>query len=134
VAGVCSILRSLAVKPESLKDEIVVRPPVLLGAMVDADDVPVPPQSLPQAQRRCKKPAGRIVFAHIMKGTGTGNRPRWAEAWRCLLLRDKTGSFGPERPGGGPRLCAGDPCDAQAPFAVTCLFLRNRPKSSCDIL
>lgn len=58
--------------PESLEDEVVSRPPVLL-IHGDQDDV-VPPQSLPEAANGLTA-AGFEVFVHVMKGTGHGIAP-----------------------------------------------------------
>ena len=60
-------------EPESLEDEVVVRPPVLL-IHGDADDV-VPPQSLPEAAEGLQNAGWTEVYAHIMKGTGHGIAP-----------------------------------------------------------
>ena len=59
-------------QPESLVDEVVSRPPVLL-IHGDADDV-VPPKSLPEAAQVLQD-AGIDVYAHIMKGTAHGIAP-----------------------------------------------------------
>jgi phospholipase/carboxylesterase len=59
--------------PESLSDEAVSRPPVLL-VHGDADDV-VPVQSLPAAAEALQGAGWEKVFAHIQKGTGHGIAP-----------------------------------------------------------
>jgi len=70
-AGVVGFSGQL-LEPESLIDEIVSRPPVLL-LHGDQDDV-VPPQSLPQAAEALQA-AGVDVYAHVMRGTGHGIAP-----------------------------------------------------------
>ena len=60
-------------EPESLEDEVVVRPPVLL-IHGDADDV-VPTQRLPAAAEGLQNAGWTEVYAHIMKGTGHGIAP-----------------------------------------------------------
>lgn len=71
LAGVVGFSGRL-LEPESLIDEIVSRPPVLL-LHGDQDDV-VPPQSLPQAAEALQA-AGVDVYAHVMRGTGHGIAP-----------------------------------------------------------
>ncbi len=61
------------VSPETLADEVQVRPPVLL-IHGDADDV-VPPASLPEAAEALQEAGWTEVYAHIMKGTGHGIAP-----------------------------------------------------------
>ena len=87
VAGVVAFSGRL-LSPESLKDEIVVRPPVLL-VHGDADDV-VPPQSLPQAAETLQEAGWTDVFAHIMKGTGHGIAPDGLSV-ALAFMRDKLG-------------------------------------------
>lgn len=59
--------------PDSLVDEVVVRPPILL-IHGDQDDV-VPPQELPAAAEALQQAGWSDVYAHIMKGTGHGIAP-----------------------------------------------------------
>ncbi|MGB0661866.1 MAG: alpha/beta hydrolase [Mangrovicoccus sp.] len=73
--------------PETLSDEVVSRPPVLL-IHGDADDV-VPPQSLPEAGNALTA-AGFDVFAHIMKGTGHGIAPDGLSV-ALAFMREKLG-------------------------------------------
>ena len=87
VAGVVAFSGRL-LSPESLKDEAVVRPPVLL-VHGDADDV-VPPQSLPQAAETLQEAGWTDVFAHIMKGTGHGIAPDGLSV-ALAFMRDKLG-------------------------------------------
>ena len=87
VAGVVAFSGRL-LSPESLKDEAVVRPPVLL-VHGDADDV-VPPQSLPQAAEILQEAGWTDVFAHIMKGTGHGIAPDGLSV-ALAFMRDKLG-------------------------------------------
>lgn len=74
--------------PESLVDEVVTRPPVLL-VHGDADDV-VPVQSLPQAIEALQGAAFTEVFAHVMKGTAHGIAPDGLSV-ALAFLRDKCG-------------------------------------------
>ncbi|MEM9796482.1 MAG: prolyl oligopeptidase family serine peptidase [Pseudomonadota bacterium] len=60
-------------KPESLAEEAVTRPPVLL-VHGDADDV-VPVQHLPEAAEALEAAGFEKVYAHIMKGTAHGIAP-----------------------------------------------------------
>ena len=71
VAGVVGFSGRL-MEPESLEDEVRVRPPVLL-IHGDQDDV-VPPQSLPDAGNALTA-AGFTVYAHVSEGTGHGIAP-----------------------------------------------------------
>ena len=121
VAGVVAFSGRL-LSPESLKDEIVVRPPVLL-VHGDADDV-VPPQSLPQARDAAGSRLDRCLCPYH-EGHRPRDRPRWAERGACLYAR-QTGSL--TCPLRRPWLCAGGP-PRRKPLAVTCL-LRNRPNPS----
>jgi len=87
VAGVVAFSGRL-LSPESLKDEAVVRPPVLL-VHGDADDV-VPPQSLPQAAQVLQEAGWKEVYAHIMKGTGHGIAPDGLQV-ALAFMRDRLG-------------------------------------------
>jgi phospholipase/carboxylesterase len=59
--------------PETLADEVVVRPPILL-IHGDQDDV-VPPSSLPEAAEALQNAGWTEVYAHVMKGTAHGIAP-----------------------------------------------------------
>lgn len=59
--------------PETLVDEVVVRPPVLL-IHGDQDDV-VPISSLPEAAEALQGAGWSEVYAHVMKGTAHGIAP-----------------------------------------------------------
>ncbi|WP_416916625.1 MAG: alpha/beta hydrolase [Roseicyclus sp.] len=59
--------------PETLVDEVVVRPPVLL-VHGDQDDV-VPISSLPAAAEALQGAGWSEVYAHVMKGTAHGIAP-----------------------------------------------------------
>jgi phospholipase/carboxylesterase len=59
--------------PESLAEETLSRPPVIL-VHGDADDV-VPVESLPKAAEALQEAGWEQVFAHIQKGTGHGIAP-----------------------------------------------------------
>ena len=85
VAGIVAFSGRL-LSPETLADEVVVRPPVLL-VHGDADDV-VPPQSLPQAAEALQEAGWQDVFAHIMKGTGHGIAPDGLSV-ALAFMRDK---------------------------------------------
>ncbi len=85
VAGIVAFSGRL-LNPETLKDEAVVRPPVLL-VHGDADDV-VPPQSLPAAAEALQEAGWQDVFAHIMKGTGHGIAPDGLSV-ALAFMRDK---------------------------------------------
>jgi phospholipase/carboxylesterase len=87
VAGIVAFSGRL-LAPESLADEVVVRPPVLL-VHGDADDV-VPPQSLPEAAQALQSAGFEDVFAHIMKGTGHGIAPDGLSV-ALAFMRDKLG-------------------------------------------
>lgn len=87
VAGVVGFSGRL-LSPETLADEVVVRPPVLL-VHGDADDV-VPPQSLPQAAEVLQEAGWQDVYAHIMKGTGHGIAPDGLSV-ALAFMRDKLG-------------------------------------------
>ncbi len=85
VAGIVAFSGRL-LSPETLADEVVVRPPVLL-VHGDADDV-VPPQSLPQAAEALQEAGWKDVYAHIMKGTGHGIAPDGLSV-ALAFMRDK---------------------------------------------
>ncbi|QFT59724.1 Carboxylesterase 2 [Sulfitobacter sp. THAF37] len=87
VAGVVAFSGRL-LSPDLLKDEAVVRPPVLL-VHGDADDV-VPPQSLPQAAEALQEAGWQDVYAHVMKGTGHGIAPDGLSV-ALAFMRDKLG-------------------------------------------
>jgi phospholipase/carboxylesterase len=87
VAGIVAFSGRL-LSPETLADEVVVRPPVLL-VHGDADDV-VPPQSLPQAAEALQGAGFKEVYAHIMKGTGHGIAPDGLSV-ALAFMRDKLG-------------------------------------------
>ncbi len=72
--------------PETLVDDVKVRPPMLL-VHGDADDV-VPPQSLPQAVEALHGAGWEDVFAHVMKGTGHGIAPDGLSI-ALAFMRDK---------------------------------------------
>lgn len=71
VAGIVGFSGRL-LGPEMLKDEVKVKPPVML-IHGDADDV-VPPSSLPEAADALTA-AGFEVYAHISEGTAHGIAP-----------------------------------------------------------
>ncbi|WP_299736294.1 alpha/beta fold hydrolase [uncultured Roseobacter sp.] len=85
IAGVVGFSGRL-LSPETLADEVVVRPPILL-LHGDADDV-VPPQSLPQAAEALQEAGWKDVYAHIMKGTGHGIAPDGLSV-ALAFMRDK---------------------------------------------
>ncbi len=85
IAGIVAFSGRL-LAPETLADEAMVRPPVLL-VHGDADDV-VPPQSLPQAAEALQEAGWKDVFAHIMKGTGHGIAPDGLSV-ALAFMRDK---------------------------------------------
>ncbi|MBW4708032.1 alpha/beta fold hydrolase [Roseobacter sp. YSTF-M11] len=85
IAGIVAFSGRL-LSPETLGDEVVVRPPVLL-VHGDQDDV-VPPQSLPQAAEALQEAGWQDVFAHIMKGTGHGIAPDGLSV-ALAFMRDK---------------------------------------------
>ncbi|MEI4197503.1 alpha/beta hydrolase [Roseovarius sp. E0-M6] len=72
VAGIVAFSGRL-LRPDLLKDEVVVRPPILL-VHGDQDDV-VPPQSLPEAAETLQGAGWKDVYAHVMKGTAHGIAP-----------------------------------------------------------
>ncbi|MEP3440437.1 MAG: alpha/beta fold hydrolase [Sulfitobacter sp.] len=85
VAGVVAISGRL-LNPESLADEAVSRPPIML-IHGDQDDV-VPPQSLPEAAEALQEAGWKDVFAHVMKGTGHGIAPDGLSV-ALAFMRDK---------------------------------------------
>ncbi|MBA97971.1 MAG: alpha/beta hydrolase [Sulfitobacter sp.] len=85
VAGIVAFSGRL-LSPESLKDDAISRPPVLL-VHGDVDDV-VPPQSLPEAAEALQEAGWTDVFAHIMKGTGHGIAPDGLSV-ALAFMRDK---------------------------------------------
>ena len=87
VAGVVAFSGRL-LRPETLADEVVSRPPVLL-VHGDQDDV-VPPQSLPQAAEALQEAGWKDVFAHVMKGTAHGIAPDGLSV-ALAFMRDKLG-------------------------------------------
>lgn len=87
VAGVVAFSGRL-LSPETLTDEVVVRPPVLL-VHGDADDV-VPARSLPEAAEALQAAGWQDVYAHIMKGTGHGIAPDGLSV-ALAFMRDKLG-------------------------------------------
>jgi phospholipase/carboxylesterase len=72
VAGIVAFSGRL-LRPETLADEVVVRPPILL-VHGDMDDV-VPAQSLPEAAQALDEAGFKEVYAHVMKGTAHGIAP-----------------------------------------------------------
>ena len=87
VAGIVAFSGRL-LHPETLKDEVVSRMPVML-VHGDADDV-VPPQSLPEAAEALDEAGFKDVFAHIMKGTAHGIAPDGLSV-ALAFMRDKLG-------------------------------------------
>lgn len=85
VAGIVAFSGRL-LSPETLADEVVVRPPVLL-VHGDVDDV-VPPQSLPQAAEALQAAGWTDVYAHVMQGTGHGIAPDGLSV-ALAFMRDK---------------------------------------------
>ncbi|KIN61292.1 Phospholipase/carboxylesterase family protein [Sulfitobacter noctilucae] len=85
VAGIVAFSGRL-LSPETLAEEAVVRPPVLL-VHGDQDDV-VPPQSLPEAAEALQEAGWQDVFAHIMKGTAHGIAPDGLSV-ALAFMRDK---------------------------------------------
>ena len=75
-------------QPESLEDELVVRPPVLL-VHGDQDDL-VPVQSLQEAGQALSD-LGFEVYAHIMEGTGHGIAPDGLNV-ALAFIRDRLGA------------------------------------------
>lgn len=87
VAGIVAMSGRL-LSPETLADDVVVRPPILL-VHGDADDV-VPPQSLPEAAQALQDAGFEDVYAHVMKGTGHGIAPDGLSV-ALAFMRDKLG-------------------------------------------
>lgn len=87
VAGVVAFSGRL-LGPETLKDEAVSRPPILL-VHGDQDDV-VPPQSLANAAEALQEAGWTDVYAHIMKGTAHGIAPDGLSV-ALAFMRDKLG-------------------------------------------
>jgi phospholipase/carboxylesterase len=85
VAGIVAFSGRL-VSPETLADEVMVRPPVLL-VHGDQDDV-VPPQSLPEAAAALQQAGWQDVYAHVMKGTAHGIAPDGLSV-ALAFMRDK---------------------------------------------
>lgn len=85
VAGVVGFSGRL-MDPDTLADDVVSRPPVLL-VHGDEDDV-VPPQSLPQAVEALQGAGWKDVYAHVMKGTGHGIAPDGLSV-ALAFMRDK---------------------------------------------
>jgi phospholipase/carboxylesterase len=85
IAGIVAFSGRL-LSPESLAEEAVVKPPILL-VHGDADDV-VPPESLPQAAAALEAAGWQDVYAHIMKGTGHGIAPDGLSV-ALAFMRDK---------------------------------------------
>jgi phospholipase/carboxylesterase len=87
MAGVVGFSGRL-LSPETLADEVVVRPPVLL-IHGDQDEV-VPAQSLPEAAEGLQAAGWEEVYAHVMKGTGHGIAPDGLSV-ALAFMRDKLG-------------------------------------------
>jgi phospholipase/carboxylesterase len=87
VAGIVGFSGRL-LSPETLVDEVVVRPPVLL-IHGDQDDV-VPPQSLPEAAEALQEAGWEEVYAHVMKGTAHGIAPDGLSV-ALAFMREKLG-------------------------------------------
>ncbi|TDK50820.1 alpha/beta hydrolase [Antarcticimicrobium luteum] len=87
VAGIVAFSGRL-LSPETLKDEVVSRMPVLL-VHGDQDEM-VPPQSLPETAEALQQAGFRDVFAHVMKGTGHGIAPDGLSV-ALAFMRDKLG-------------------------------------------
>jgi len=87
VAGVVAFSGRL-LSPDTLKDEVVSRMPVLL-VHGDQDDM-VPVQSLPEAAEALQQAGFKDVFAHVMKGTGHGIAPDGLSV-ALAFMRDKLG-------------------------------------------
>lgn len=85
IAGIVAFSGRL-LRPETLVDEVVSRPPVLL-VHGDIDDV-VPPESLPQAAEALQEAGWKDVFAHIMEGTAHGIAPDGLSV-ALAFMRDK---------------------------------------------
>ena len=87
VAGIVAFSGRL-LRPETLSDEVQVRPPVLL-VHGDADEV-VPPASMPAAAEALQEGGFKEVYAHVMKGTGHGIAPDGLSV-ALAFMRDKLG-------------------------------------------
>ena len=87
VAGVVGFSGRL-LSPDSLAEDAISRPPVLL-VHGDADDV-VPPQALPEAVEALQQAGWKDVYAHVMKGTAHGIDPDGLGV-ALAFLRDKLG-------------------------------------------
>jgi phospholipase/carboxylesterase len=85
IAGIVAFSGRL-LSPETLAEEAVVKPPILL-VHGDVDDV-VPPESLPQAAEALEAAGWQDVYAHIMKGTGHGIAPDGLSV-ALAFMRDK---------------------------------------------
>ncbi len=85
VAGIVAFSGRL-LSPETLKDDVVSRMPILL-VHGDADDM-VPPASLPEAAQALEDAGFKDVYAHIMKGTGHGIAPDGLSV-ALAFMRDK---------------------------------------------
>jgi phospholipase/carboxylesterase len=90
LAGVVAFSGRL-LAPETLADDVRVRPPVLL-IHGDADDV-VPPASLPEAAEALEQAGWTELYAHVMKGTGHGIAPDGLSV-ALAFLRDRFGIEG----------------------------------------
>lgn len=87
VAGIVAFSGRL-LAPETLKEEVVSKMPILL-VHGDADDM-VPPQSLPDAAEALQEAGFKDVFAHIQKGTGHGIAQDGLSV-ALAFMRDKLG-------------------------------------------
>ncbi|WP_299725423.1 alpha/beta fold hydrolase [uncultured Tateyamaria sp.] len=87
VAGIVAFSGRL-LNPESLADEVISRPPILL-VHGDQDDV-VPPQSLPQAAEALQEAGWKDVYAHVMEGTAHGIAQDGLSV-ALAFMRDKLG-------------------------------------------
>ena len=87
VAGIVAFSGRL-MEPDSLADETICRPPVLL-LHGDQDEV-VPPQSLRLAAEALQEAGWKEVFAHVMKGTGHGIAPDGLQV-ALAFMRDRLG-------------------------------------------
>lgn len=85
LAGVVAFSGRL-LSPESLKDETVSRPPILL-IHGDQDEI-VPPENLPSAVEALQGADWTDVYAHVMKGTGHGIAPDGLSV-ALAFMRDK---------------------------------------------
>jgi phospholipase/carboxylesterase len=74
--------------PESLIDEVVCRPPILL--LHGDQDQMVPPQSMPEAAETLQGAGWTEVYAHIMRGTAHGIAPDGLSV-ALAFLRDRLG-------------------------------------------